>query len=111
MLGEVTLFDVLDLVVKPFSQATGKSLVECLPSTAGSQPPRWFVNNYNGEPFLHTMVCIEQMYKDFALSTNNNDANVFGLSGGGMTEDTPIWIRAFAHRQCDEAESIDLGFS
>ncbi|GFH54215.1 hypothetical protein CTEN210_10691 [Chaetoceros tenuissimus] len=108
LLGEVTLFDILDLVVKPFTQATGKSLVECLPSTTGSQPPRWFVNNYNGEPFLHTMVCIEQMYKDFALSTNNNDANVFGLSGGGMTEDTPIWIRAFAHRQCDETESIDL---
>ena len=107
-LEDISIYDVIETVVIPFTQATGKSLVECLPSTAGSQPPRWFVNNYNGEPFLHTMACIEQMYKDFALSTNNNDANVYGLSGGGMTEDTPIWIRAFAHRQCDETESIDL---
>jgi len=66
------------------------------------QPPRFFVIHFGGEPFFYTMDCIEQMFKDFKLNRNDDDDK----KGGGMTEDMPIWICAFANNQYDLEDAI-----
>lgn len=38
-----TLHDVNTYVIKPFTEYSQKSFVETLPSTKGTQPPRWFI--------------------------------------------------------------------
>jgi len=48
------------------------------------------------------MDCIEQMIKDFKVNYDANDDK----KGGGMTEDTPIWICAFANNQHDLENAI-----
>mmetsp|Transcript_18457 Transcript_18457/g.27370 ORF Transcript_18457/g.27370 Transcript_18457/m.27370 type:complete len:117 (+) Transcript_18457:221-571(+) len=48
------------------------------------------------------MDCIEQMFKDF--KANGDDS--YDKRGGGMTEDTPIWICAFANNQHDLENAI-----
>jgi len=101
----VTLYDVNKYIVLPFTKNSQASFVETLPSTAGTQPPRFFVSHWWGEPFVHTLACLEQFVEDFSKNTNaSHDAQ-----GGGMTEDTPIWICIFANNQwnLDEAISID----
>lgn len=38
-----TMYDVNRYIIKPFTEHSKKSFVETLPSTKGTQPPRWFV--------------------------------------------------------------------
>ncbi|GFH50363.1 hypothetical protein CTEN210_06839 [Chaetoceros tenuissimus] len=125
-LENATLYDVNDYITKPFTEHSKKSFVETLPSTKGTQPPRWFVSHYWGETFLHTLACLEQMVKDFEINDPDYNHNVSRVrarggemvyndsaddfdpdaSGGGMTEDTPIWICAFANNQHDLQSEI-----
>ncbi len=101
----VTLYDVNKYIVLPFTEESQASFVETLPSTTGTQPPRWFVSHWWGELFVHTLACLEQFVEDFSVNFDNTD----DVRGGGMTEDTPIWICIFANNQwnLDEAISID----
>jgi len=62
---EVSLYEINTYIIKPFTKVTKKSLVEALPSTAGTQPPEWFTSHWWGESFHCTMNCIEQFMKDF----------------------------------------------
>ncbi len=91
----VTLYDVDKYIVKPFTKDTQASFVETLPSTSGTQPPRIFMSHWWNMPLKDTIICLEQMYEDFKWNRNEDD----DARGGGMSEDTPIWICAFAHNQ------------
>lgn len=42
-LENATLYDVNKYIIKPFTEYSKMSFVETLPSTKGTQPPRWFV--------------------------------------------------------------------
>ena len=42
-LENATLYDINKYIIKPFTQYSQKSFVETLPSTKGTQRPRWFV--------------------------------------------------------------------
>jgi len=99
---KVTLYDVNKYIIKPYTEKSEASFVETLPSTAGTQPPRFFVSHWWGETLYHTMDCLEQMIEDFEMNCNEDDDN----KGGGMTEDTPIWICAFANNQHDLENAI-----
>lgn len=100
----VNMHDIERYVIGPYTQATGRSLVESLPSTSGTQPPRFFVVHTWSEKFENTMACVKTMIHDFS-------SNLISLSdcrGGGMTIDTPIWIDAFASFTQDELEKRDV---
>ncbi len=101
----VTLYDINKYVVLPFTKDTQASFVETLPSTSGSQPPRFFLSHWWGEPFVRTLACLEQFVRDFRYNFDDSD----DARGGGMTIDTPIWICIFANNQwkLDDAISID----
>lgn len=83
----VTLHDVNRYIIKPFTVESRKSLVEELPSTLGPQRPRFFSNHWWGEPVIDFVSQMEKRLKEF---------------GGGMTEETPIWICAYANNQWDQ---------
>ncbi|GFH44502.1 hypothetical protein CTEN210_00976 [Chaetoceros tenuissimus] len=102
-LENATLYDINEYITKPFTKYSQKSFVETLPSTKGTQPPRWFVSHYWGETIVHTMECLEQMVEDF---TRNFYYKEDDERGGGMTEDTPVWICAFANNQHDLKSEI-----
>lgn len=95
--NKVTLYDINANIIIPYTKPFQTSFVEALPSTAGTQNPRWFMSHFWGEPFLHTMACIETLYQDFS---DNFQPDSFAR-GGGMTLDSPIWICAFANNQHD----------
>jgi len=94
---KVTLYEVNRYVIKPFTIETQSSFVQSLPSTAGPQPPRFFVSHWWGETVSDFMKCIEQAIIDFRV--NDSDYGDQDSRGGGMTEDTPIWICAYANNQ------------
>lgn len=77
-----------------FTQNSQKLFVETLPSTAGTQLP--FVNHFGGNPIADTIACLEQMVNDF---DNNYKNSRDDTRGGGMTQDTPIWIFSFGSNQ------------
>jgi len=91
----VNMHDINQYIIKPFTRLTGKSFVESLPSTAGSQPPRWFISHTWSESFSHTMDCLMTHVKDFECNLNNSHE----ARGGGMILDTPVWICAYANNQ------------
>jgi len=91
----VTLYDVDRYIIKPFTVEKQTSFVEALPSTAGPQPPRFFISHWWGETVTDFLNCLEQAIRDFRVNRNDNDES----RGGGMTEDTPVWICAYANNQ------------
>ncbi len=101
---DVNLYDINKFIIKPFTEATQTSLVEALPSTAGTQPPRFFTSHWWGESFCHSIDCITQMVRDFQYNFSDKDEK----RGGGMTEDTPIWICAFANNQWKLYQAISI---
>jgi len=108
---KVNLHDLNRDVIKPFTENTKRSFVETLPSTAGTQPPIWYLSHNWSEPFKKSLACIETFVKDFAQNLNgpDNHAGVVyddGPMGGGMTVDTPIWICLFANNQHNPLEDI-----
>lgn len=71
----------------------------------GTHPPRIFITHWWGQPFNDLIARIEQLVHDFRANLNEEtDAR-----GGGMTEDTPVWISAFAISQwaLEEEEEDD----
>jgi len=93
----VTLYEVYIYIIKPYTKNSQMSFVETLPSTAGTQPPRWFVSHFWGEPVVDFMSCLKTHMNDFSRNANDNDDH----RGGGMTEDTPVWICSYANNQND----------
>lgn len=93
--SNVTLYDINKYIIKPFTKISQKSLVETLPSTAGTQPPRWFVSHWWGESVEDFMACIEQHGHDF----RENYMPRHTIRGAGVTSDTPLWICAYANNQ------------
>ena len=96
----VTLYDVDKYVIRPFTVKTKKSFVSTLPSTAGTQPPRWFISHWWGEQVNDFVSCVETFVTDFSINCNESQ----DWRGGGMTADTPIWICAYANNQWDLSE-------
>jgi len=92
---KVTLYEVDRYIIKPFTVETQSSFVQSLPSTAGPQPPRLFVSHWWGETVSDFLECIEQAIIDFRVNYNDNTDS----RGGGMTDDTPVWICAYANNQ------------
>lgn len=104
---EVNLYDIAKYIIKPFTQYTRKSFVETLPSTAGDQPPRWFVSHYWGESFQNTLKCLHSHNFDFRFNfEKNQSSDNHEEQGGGMSLDSPIWICAFANNQYDLENEI-----
>jgi len=56
-------------------------------------------NGHSGEPFDRSMACLRQMIQDFQGNGGHFGKNDNDDREGGMTEDTPIWICAFANNQ------------
>jgi len=98
----VTLYNVNKYVIMPFTEEKKLSFVSCLPSTAGDQAPRFFASHWWGEPLIHFVSCIEQLVRDNGRNKSEKDDR----RGGGITEDTPIWICAYANNQHRLHESI-----
>merc|ERR1740124_1539407 len=95
--NEVNLYDADRYVIRPYTVHRRKSLVARLPSTAGSQQPRFFVSHWWGEPVYDFINCVEQLIRDFGSNKNDDDDR----RGGGMTADTPIWVCAYGNNQWD----------
>jgi len=95
--NDVTLYDADKYVIRPFTVISKNSFVAHLPSTAGSQPPRFFVSHWWGESVKDFIACIEHAVKDFA----KNDTDDHDRRGGGMTIDTPVWVCAYGNDQWD----------
>jgi len=93
----VTLYEVNTYIIGPYTKHSQMSFVERLPSTAGTQPPRWFVSHFWGEPVVDFMSCIKTHKNDFALNYSDNTDR----RGGGMSNDTPVWICSYANNQND----------
>ena len=74
-------------VNKYVTKQSESSFVETLPSTAGTQPPLFFVSQTWGETFFQIMDCIEQMDKNFKRNWDDSEDK----EGCGTTEETPIW--------------------
>jgi len=94
---DVKLYDADKYIIRPYTVKGRKSLVAQLPSTAGPQPPRFFVSHWWGESVQNFISCIEQFVRDFGRNKNDNDDR----RGGGMTADTPIWVCAYGNNQWD----------
>jgi len=99
----VSLYEVDKYILRPFTVQRKESFVSCLPSTAGPQPPRFFVTHWWGEPVMDFVACIEQFVRDFG--TNFREADE--ARGGGMTVDTPIWVCAYANNQWELGKAIN----
>jgi len=99
---KVNFYHLDEYIIKPFTIKHKTSFVTALPSTAGAQPPRYFITFWWGMPFMDFMTCLEQVVRDFALNQGVKDDS----KGGGMTEDTPIWIVAFANNPWSLGEDI-----
>mmetsp|Transcript_17496 Transcript_17496/g.26173 ORF Transcript_17496/g.26173 Transcript_17496/m.26173 type:complete len:537 (-) Transcript_17496:77-1687(-) len=99
---KINLYVINTYVIKPFTEFTKKSLVESLPSTAGTQPPWWFGSHWWGDPFPNLCACIDALIKDFQWNMDESEE----ARGGGMTMDTPIWICAFANNQWDLGSAV-----
>merc|ERR1712106_183588 len=67
----------------------GTSFVQALPSTAGPQPPHFYVTHWMGEPVIGFIQCLEQARHDYRVNCDDDHDR----RGGGMTADTPVWVR------------------
>merc|ERR1740124_1764282 len=111
-LETVTLYDVDKYVIRPFTVSRQLSFVSCLPSTAGAQPPRFFISHWWGEAVMDFIECLEQAVRDFYRNIDDSD----DARGGGMTADTPVWVCAYANNQWRLGDDItenpkDSGFT
>lgn len=92
----VSIRHVNEYVVKPFTDAINRnaSFVQCLPSCAGAQKPRFVASHSMDMPLSDMIDCYAQFVEDFS----SNISKAQDDKGGGMTEDTAIWIFTFAVR-------------
>ena len=102
---QVTWYDMNKYIIIPYTSSTESSLVETLPSTSGTQPPRFFITHAWSETIYHTIDCIQQMLQDMNRNYDKGDEK----KGGGMTKHTPIWICAFAMNQHQVQDDMNMG--
>ena len=67
------LYDADHYVIRPYTVHHRKSLVARLPSTAGSQPPRFVVSHWWGESVFDFINCVEQFVRDFGRNVTDDD--------------------------------------
>merc|ERR1740124_666858 len=110
---QVNLYDLDRYLIRPFTVKCKQSLVTRMPSTAGSQPPRFFVSHWWGETVKDFIACIEQAVRDFAMNYSGHD--IHEDRGGGMSQDTPVWVCAYGNNQWNLADITedpqDSGFA
>ncbi|GFH57769.1 predicted protein [Chaetoceros tenuissimus] len=101
--SNITLQDLQQHVMDPFTRLTQKSFVESM-NINGTQSPRWFIHCHSSTTLLELIQCLEQFVLDFSMNgfQKSDDAR-----GGGMTEFTPLYIPDFAVSQSD-VESQDI---
>jgi len=87
---EVTLYDLVEYLIKPQTQPFECSYVELVASQ--QQPPDWFVSHWWGEPVLDFCECLEQHAKDRGLSL----------------DDTFYWVCAYANNQHNVLGEVGL---
>jgi len=109
---DVSLYDVDKHIIRPFTVEKEVPFVEMLPSTAGPQPPRFFISHWWGEPVRDFILCLERAILDFRKNRDDEDER----RGGGMSADTPVWVCAYANNQWALGEDIpddpnQLGFT
>jgi len=112
----VTLYDADTYVIRPFNVNSQLSFVTCLPSTAGAQPPRFFINHWWGEFVMEFIHCLEQAVRDFTRNFHGGHICSEDQRGGGMTVDTPVWVCVYANNQWNLGDNItvdprDSGFT
>jgi len=95
----VSLYDIDTYIIRPYTRRRKISFVQALPSTAGWQPPQFFISHWWGEPVRDFVFCLEQVIIDFRM--NNIDYGDQDARGGGMSADTPVWVCAYANNQWD----------
>ncbi|GFH59969.1 hypothetical protein CTEN210_16445 [Chaetoceros tenuissimus] len=97
----VSIKHVNKYVVEPFTKAIDRnaSFVQCLPSCAGAQKPRFIASHSIDMPLFDMIDCYAQFVEDFS----SNKSKAQDEKGGGMTEDTAIWIFTFAVRPWRDA--------
>jgi len=93
----VNLHDVKKYVVMPFTEQTRQSFVATLPSTGTYQIPRIFVSASFNLPIRELIACLAAFINDF----HTNFSAEHNRRGGGMTENTPVWLVGFARNQWD----------
>lgn len=79
---QVCLYHLKDYVIMPATEPRRCSYVEFI--TDRTQPPKWFVSHWWGEPLVDFVACLEQHSKDRQLA----DADAY-------------WICAYANNQWD----------
>jgi len=82
---EVNLYHANRYILLPFTVENQSSFVHELPSTAGPQPPRFFVSHWWGEPVKQFIMCLDRAQIDFLYNYTADDDS----RGGGFTDDTP----------------------
>jgi len=91
----VTLYDIDKYIIRPFTVGKRESFITCLPSTAGIQPPMFFVKHWWGESMKEFVMCIVRFIQNFA--EKESSASDEDSGDEVMTVDTPIWIGAYAN--------------
>jgi len=99
---DVSLYDVDKYIILPFTADKEISFVEMLPSTAGPQPPMFFISHWWGEPVRDFILCLERAILDFSRNCGDEHER----RGGGMSADTPVWVCAYANNQWALGEDI-----
>jgi len=92
---QVNFYHLNEYIIKLFTTEQKTSFVEALPTTTGPQLPRFFVNHWWGDLVRDSTACLERFVIDFQL--NDNDEH--DARGGGMSNDTPFWMCAYANNQ------------
>jgi len=99
---DVNLYHANRYVILPFTVENQKPFVEELPSTDGSQLPRFFVSHWWGEPIKEFIMCLDRAQIDFSLNCSADTDS----KGGGFTDDTPVWVCAYANNQWELGDDI-----
>jgi len=98
-----SIADIYKYVVLPFTVASKNNFISCLPSTGGNQTPHIFINWQWSANFFEFVAIVEAYVHDFST----NSCPKHEEKGGGMTEDTPIWVDVFARNLWDFMSDIE----
>jgi len=98
-LDKVTIGDLERNLVLPVTKSSQRSFTETV-QIGYRNEPRWYVTLDSRLPFSDLISCLEQHQKDFSRNYSEDDAK----KGGGMTVDTPVWIKSFCMNLRDIGE-------
>jgi len=91
----VNLYDIEKYIVKPFTKDKNCSFVSALPSTRGYRKSRIHISCPFSLTINKVLACLERFVLDFHINCSDEQDE----KGGGMTEDTPVWLIGFATDQ------------